>query len=54
MNTLTDTQKDEFVRHMNQYEDDSFEQHAQWANTKYGVNLTANDCSKIFMESMFN
>lgn len=50
---MNEAQKKLLVQHMNQNDGDTFEQHARWASRQFGVVVTAEECSSIFMDSMF-
>jgi len=53
-NMLTTNQREQLIRHMNTYEDDSFELHAYWAKNNFGVDLTKDECYRIYAESLVN
>ena len=53
MDKLTDEQKQRLIKRMKTFEDDTFDTHAMWATTTFGVPINKDECSKLFMESMF-
>lgn len=53
MEKLTNEQKNQLIAHMNRYEDNSWAQHSQWALATFNVRLTDDECSRLFIKSMF-
>lgn len=53
MDKLTKEQRERFVKWMNQHEDDGWPAHAAWAKRQFGVDLTAEECCRIYMDSVF-
>lgn len=51
-NVMNDNQKKQLIERMYLYEDDNFEQHAQWAIDTFGFTVTAEECTSIFLHCM--
>jgi hypothetical protein len=54
MNKLTEAQKIILSKRINQYQDETWDQHAQWATEAFGTPITADECCKLFVELMFS
>ena len=53
MDKLTEQQKKLLVEYMNDHDGFSWNQHSAWASSMFRVIVTPEECSKLFMESMF-
>ena len=54
MDNLTDQQKHALISHMNRYENDSYEIIASWARINFTVEITAEECFRLFAYSLLN
>ncbi len=54
MDELTEQQKKLLVEYMNDHDGLSWDQHSAWASSVFRVEITPEECSKLFMESMFS
>ena len=50
---MDEEQKKQLIRHMNQNDNDSYARHAQWATYTFGFVVTTEECSRLYMESLF-
>ena len=50
MERLTEIQKQQIVRRMKSYEDDTMDTHAKWASLVFDVPVTAEECSKLYID----
>lgn len=53
MEQLTDQDKKKLIDHMNQFENETWIDHAHWAWENLGIRITPNDCARLMIHSMF-
>lgn len=50
---LTNEQKKSAIEFMNAHQGDDFKDIASFLSTRFGVEITASDCCRLFMDALF-
>ena len=50
---MNESEQNQLVKHMEEFPDDTWDEHAEWATGLFGKTVTTDECCKLYMTFCF-